>query len=426
MKKRFNTVLIITLMSLIVASLFGCKQSDGTTITTTKTKTNAMEYQIKIIEPYDSKEIDLSEKIIRNYYRFKNQSERQAEMLKEQLDKSSKERTYGDKQNISFSWEDTGINETYIIKFSYDANFNDVILEYETSKNSIEELGVFIPGLTYYYKVVGSNSGESMVDSFKTKNLPVRYITAGAVLNMRDIGGYQTKDGSTVKYGMLYRGGALDGSENPQGAQYILERGTSRLDDMGLKVFNEYLGIKGEIDLRGVTEDQHMTPAFNDDPKLLCQLEGVAASALWNKPEDVNVTRAFKEYFKFLADESNYPIYFHCNGGADRTGALAFLINGLLGVEYDDLCLDYELTSFSFAAGGIRKRSDIGTDPDGNAYFLEANDKDPAVAYCVKTLIQRYGDSTEDLTYAIENYLIKACGVTKEEISSIRRIMLEK
>jgi protein tyrosine/serine phosphatase len=41
----------------------------------------------------------------------------------------------------------------------------------------------------------------------------------------------------------------------------------------------------------------------------------------WSRiPDD-----AVEEYFKVLSDPANYPIFFHCRRGADRTGALAGL-----------------------------------------------------------------------------------------------------
>jgi len=36
-------------------------------------------------------------------------------------------------------------------------------------------------------------------------------------------------------------------------------------------------------------------------------------------------------------------VCFHCAGGADRTGSLAFLIEALLGVSESDMSKDYEL-----------------------------------------------------------------------------------
>ena len=50
-------------------------------------------------------------------------------------------------------------------------------------------------------------------------------------------------------------------------------------------------------------------------------------------------------------------IYFHCHGGADRTGTLAFLLEGLLGVSESDMAKDFELTTYS---NSIHRRNSEG------------------------------------------------------------------
>ena len=40
-------------------------------------------------------------------------------------------------------------------------------------------------------------------------------------------------------------------------------------------------------------------------------------------------------------------IYFHCRIGTDRTGTLAYILEGLLGVSEEDRVDDYELSFFS-------------------------------------------------------------------------------
>ena len=49
----------------------------------------------------------------------------------------------------------------------------------------------------------------------------------------------------------------------------------------------------------------------------------------------------------------------HCWGGADRTGTVAFILEGLCGVSEADLAIDYELTSFTMF--GLRTRVNRGT-----------------------------------------------------------------
>ncbi len=96
----------------------------------------------------------------------------------------------------------------------------------------------------------------------------------------------------------------------------------------------------------------------------------------------------------------------------------------MLGVSYEDLTRDFELTSFSPA--GRRWRSAI---VGGNAFDDTGVMQDDAENYVAwgkmnRLMMEQYGGGT--LQEAIEKYLITACGVPKEEIESIRNILLEK
>ena len=48
-----------------------------------------------------------------------------------------------------------------------------------------------------------------------------------------------------------------------------------------------------------------------------------------------------------LADESNYPVFYHCRIGTDRTGITGFMINGLLGVPFNECVQDYGFSNFA-------------------------------------------------------------------------------
>lgn len=108
----------------------------------------------------------------------------------------------------------------------------------------------------------------------------------------------------------------------------------------------------------------------------------------------------FARIFKIFAKRENYPILFHCSGGRDRTGTLAFLLNGLLGVAEDDLCRDWEASVFS---------------DDGMKFTSDR----------IKGLIS-YLNTLPGATMRerCESYA-KSCGITSEEIAAFRAIMLE-
>ncbi len=114
--------------------------------------------------------------------------------------------------------------------------------------------------------------------------------------------------------------------------------------------------------------------------------------------------------FSLLADEENYPVYIHCNAGADRTGTIYTLIHGILGVSEEDATRDFELTSFSTM--GTRLRDEV-----------QQNDNMNYVAYGKFMNTLKEFSPSGDFNEGVENY-VKSLGVTDEEISAIRNILL--
>jgi hypothetical protein len=112
--------------------------------------------------------------------------------------------------------------------------------------------------------------------------------------------------------------------------------------------------------------------------------------------------QAIRDIFQFFADKENYPIYFHCWGGADRTGTIAFLIGALLGEKIEPLLDDYEITSLSI--WGIRSRNM----PSFQKFFSMLN-----------------GFEGKNLQEKTANYLYSV-GVTQKEIRTIKEIMIDK
>ena len=102
-----------------------------------------------------------------------------------------------------------------------------------------------------------------------------------------------------------------------------------------------------------------------------------------------------------MANPNNYPMYLHCTYGADRTGVVVFLLQGILGVPEEKMFSEYRLTAFANASFRNNKEIEI-----------------------VASGFEGYEGET--INEKIENYLIDYVGVSVEEIESIRNIMLEK
>lgn len=176
-----------------------------------------------------------------------------------------------------------------------------------------------------------------------------------------------------------------------------IKPGKSRLSPATLDYMLKELGIKSDLDLRSDRECYGMTGSPLGKDVNWFHISSAAYGGMqsdWGK-------EAFKRDFRIFLDPKNYPIDFHCIAGQDRTGALAFILNGLLGVSEEELYKDWEATGF--------------WNPD--PHFNHKNRFDHLVAVFAKY-------PGKNINEKIENYVL-SCGFTKEDIAKFRSMMLE-
>ncbi len=348
-----------------------------------------------VIDYNNAVEIDICEDTIRGYLDATT-PEKQFYWLNEFSGQSF------DYQSVDFDWNYDGSTQ-YTITISENADFSN---SYKIITNTMYMKDtLFVPGKTYYWKVTGTITDNALGGGkLKIKNAPVRWIKIEGTDNVRDMGGWKTESGKTVKYEMLYRGKALD-----------------NITDTGKETVKR-LGLKTEIDIRSTWNDRQPPSISGLTYKFLntqAQFDYIFKS---NYADEVK--NNYREIFTILSNKNNYPIYTHCSAGADRTGTYAFILNGLLGVSYEDLTRDFELTSFSNSGKRWRGNGDGGTFADDD---LEMKVDGNYVAWgkLYKEMMTQYGTSDGKLSTAIERYLITYVGVPKSQIDSFKSIMLE-
>lgn len=402
MKKHVKGLISATLAAVMIFCVGACSDAIETTEIVD-------DNPIKLTKKYNGEEISFLPSPIASYLAAKTEKA-QAKIL----NRSEFSACYG--LNAEFCWESDEVDE-YIVHFSKNGDFSDesVARSFSTSLDDFGVLSELMPGRKYYWKVTDA-AGEktSVTDSFVYKDETVRIIVADGATNIRDIGGWETSDGKSVAYGKIYRGG--------------------RPNDIkvnGKKTFSQRLKVKTELDLRTDGDDGGQKGcAFGDAvyKKIPIGQYGYVVPAFYReKPNfrkyDGYSDKAIGKIFALFADENNYPIYYHCNAGADRTGTLTFLLNGFLGVPYESLVKDFELTSFSVY--GKRWRGEIDGDGFINGVMQDDNLNYVAFGELYKLIMENYAEENETLSEAIEKYLKTACGVSDLHLEKIRKIFIE-
>ena len=323
--------------------------------------------------------------------------------------------------------KNTGVDLTFDVKKGHEKDEYKVLVsdnenfenakEYVTSENSVNIKNLFV-NTQYYWKVVADKE-ESEVGTFTTGDY-IRWISARPLFNVRDNGGFMTQSGKRVKQGLVYRGGEI--TIKTWGDHSLTATEESK------KVFREDMGMVNgvEIDLRGTGDigDGYAANAFAENGDIeykTLAIKSYEETFTKTGTGSTNPTTARKtvaDIFEVLKEADKHPVYYHCYGGADRTGTIGFLLNGLLGVSYSDLVIDFELTSYS-SINNEHIRSHLRRHQyDRWDALIDAIKTDTTGGYAY--------DANALLKDNIYNFLSKACGVPETTLNTIRDIMIEK
>ena len=270
---------------------------------------------------------------------------------------------------------------------------------------------------------------------------PRRILSIDGVINFRDLGGYQTKDGRQVQWGKVYRSAQLD-----------------KLSEQGIEQLAA-LDIKAVVDLR-FTEESQRYPTIRaavpsaemlawDDPQFEdTKHQGKVMKMSWkdslstndpaqvreamrrNYPQKLYSHRLiYRAMLQRLMDEKT-PLVFHCAAGKDRTGVAAALILSLLGVNDELIVEDYLVTQLAmqnlienWVAGGAADTDEYDDFQSRLASYPKAIVQpvfDADEAY-IRTLLAYVNETYQ----GFENYAFTTMGLTEKNIEVLRECLLE-
>lgn len=165
--------------------------------------------------------------------------------------------------------------------------------------------------------------------------------------NTRELGGYKTTDGKTIKWGKLFRSDKLSD--------------ISKTD----QAYLQNLGIKKIVDFRSEqekAEDPNIIPTGISYVEMPISVDGAMRSKIEavlkgetdrkvqsflidaNKEFVTNYADVYENFLRGLIDE-DAPTLFHCTAGKDRAGFAAAITLIALGVSKEDVINDYMKTN---------------------------------------------------------------------------------
>ena len=258
------------------------------------------------------------------------------------------------------------------------------------------------------------------------------------VPNARDMGGYRTKDGRTIKFGKLFRTGEL--TDMTAADKKKLVRKYHLVKDIDFRSARNILTDGEDPELDGVAYSRY---PYSSMKNLLFTTEGIdigtdlleelirldyrgdlLSTYFMEGYRQMYLTEdgiaMFRGFFKELLDADGGAVLWHCVSGKDRTGNATMLLLTVLGVEKETIIQDFLLTNDYTRAdqkqtydrvlsltGSKRIAKDIASKDGVERRWIEAS---------YQTIETYYG--------SVDNFLKTMVGLTSKDIKKLRKAYL--
>ena len=273
----------------------------------------------------------------------------------------------------------------------------------------------------------------------------VRVLPLEGGINFRDIGGYKTKDGRTIKWQTVYRSGVMSN---------LTTTDFKYLAKLGIQVVTDLRNTKARASAPALTEEWARNyVAWDYKPGLINELNKFTKSgnATVDGASEVmtyvysQTAYQFKDIYAEIFDkliQGETPLVFNCAAGKDRAGVMAALVLAALGVPKETVVADYAMSDkvvnyeakvneklFYYTADNLNAK---GEEVDGKIivgpYIFKDNQpsevmrqmkaSDPAYIEAVYAQLEKDHGS-------VMNFIQTELGVSDDELVTLRNNLLE-
>ena len=254
----------------------------------------------------------------------------------------------------------------------------------------------------------------------------VRDVSVPGALNVRDLGGYTTRDGRQVRWGTVYRSASL-GGVTPAGDTALAGLRLGKVIDFRSPA--ERAASGSDVLPPGV-EDVLLPIDTGDAGGSIGSLTPAQFAALFgNGQAAADMQQLYQQFVTSATDRRQFgaalraiahggsPLLFHCSAGKDRTGWLSAVLLTALGVPRDQVSADFLLSNQELAASNAALEAGLtqaGYDASLITPLLTVQGSDLDTAFA--TVAQHYG--------SMDGYLTRGLGLDRHTLDELRSRLL--
>jgi protein-tyrosine phosphatase len=262
-----------------------------------------------------------------------------------------------------------------------------------------------------------------------------RHVELEGQPNFRDLGGYRTDDGRTVRWGQVYRSGELG---------QLSDEDVAALEPLGLASVYSFL-LPEETEKHGpnrVPEDTRTVavPIVSERAAAATRQvhESIRSGDFRAMPPELSAEfhrmlledgrEQYAALLRGLADPANRPLAFHCSHGIHRTGTATAILLSALGVPWETVREDY-LLSNEYRGQEITRELERIRSMVAEEQGVDPAEVDMTNVEAFYILDGSYIDGSLEQAVAeygsMDGYIREGLGIADEEIESLRDQLLE-